>query len=63
MSERSSGWSREFGEPVVVADGSKLVTLRDAANYITPFRKGIRLARMAGSDRQLRGFALFDPAQ
>ena len=35
MSERSSDWSRKFDEPIALADGGKLVTLRDAANYIT----------------------------
>ena len=35
MSELSSGWSREFEEPVALPDGRKLVVLRDAANYIT----------------------------
>ena len=29
------GWSREFEEPIQVADGRELVTLRDAATYIT----------------------------
>lgn len=36
MSERSSGWSREFDEPVVVADGGQLVTPRDAAKDPSP---------------------------
>jgi hypothetical protein len=35
MSERKSGWSREFDEPIALPGGGKLVTLRDAANYIT----------------------------
>jgi hypothetical protein len=35
MSELSSGWSREFDEPIALPDGGKLVVLRDAANYIT----------------------------
>ena len=35
MSEQSSGWSREFDEPIALPDGEKLVVLRDAANYIT----------------------------
>jgi hypothetical protein len=29
------GWSREFAEPIRLADGRELVTLRDAATYIT----------------------------
>jgi hypothetical protein len=28
-------WSREFEDPIVLPDGRKLVTLRDAATYIT----------------------------
>jgi hypothetical protein len=35
MSERSSGWSRKFDEPIALADGRRLVTLNDAATYIT----------------------------
>jgi hypothetical protein len=35
MSERKSGWSREFPEPIALPDGGKLVVLRDAAAYIT----------------------------
>ena len=35
MSERSSGWSRKFDEPIALADGRRLVTLHDAATYIT----------------------------
>jgi hypothetical protein len=35
MSERSSGWSRKFDEPIALADGRGLVTLHDAATYIT----------------------------
>jgi hypothetical protein len=35
MPEQRSGWSREFDEPIAVPDGGTLVTLRDAADYIT----------------------------
>ena len=35
MSERSSGWDLEFDEPIALERGCKLVTLRDATNYIT----------------------------
>jgi hypothetical protein len=35
MSEPSSGWGREFDEPIALPDGRKLVLLRDAASYIT----------------------------
>jgi hypothetical protein len=28
MSKRSTGWSRKFDEPIALADGGKLVTLR-----------------------------------
>jgi hypothetical protein len=32
-------WSREFEDPIVLTDGRKLVTLRDAATYITKLPK------------------------
>jgi hypothetical protein len=32
-------WSSEFEDPIVLADGQKLVTLRDAATYITKLPK------------------------
>ena len=35
MSEPSSGWGREFDAPIALPGGRKLVTLRDAASYIT----------------------------
>jgi hypothetical protein len=35
MSELSSGWSRQFDEPIALPDGGKLISVRDAANYIT----------------------------
>jgi hypothetical protein len=35
MPERKSGWSRQFEEPIALARGDKLVTLREAAAYIT----------------------------
>jgi hypothetical protein len=35
MSERSSGWSRKFDEPIALAGGRRLVTLHDAATYMT----------------------------
>ena len=28
-------WSRKFEDPILLPDGRELVTLRDAANYIT----------------------------
>jgi len=34
-----SAWFREFEDPIVLADGRKLVTLRDAATYITKLPK------------------------
>ena len=33
------GWSREFEEPIQVADGRELITLKDAATYITRLPK------------------------
>ena len=35
MSEPSSGWGREFDEPITLPGGRQLVTLRDAASFIT----------------------------
>lgn len=35
MSESKSGWPRKFEEPIALPSGSKLVTLCDAASYIT----------------------------
>jgi hypothetical protein len=35
MAERRTGWSREFDEPIALPNGRKLVTLQDAAEYIT----------------------------
>jgi hypothetical protein len=32
-------WSRTFYEPIALPNGRKLVTLRDAANYITKLPK------------------------
>jgi hypothetical protein len=39
MSKHSSGWSRKFDEPIPLPSGRKLVTLRDAADYITGLPK------------------------
>jgi hypothetical protein len=33
------GWAREFEDPIVLPDGRKLVTLRDAPTYITELPK------------------------
>jgi hypothetical protein len=35
LKEPSSGWGREFEEPIALPDGRKLILLRDAASYIT----------------------------
>jgi hypothetical protein len=35
MAEHKSGWRREFDEPIEVPGGRRLVTLHDAASYIT----------------------------
>jgi hypothetical protein len=32
-------WSREFDDPIILPDGSQLVTLLDAGNYITGLAK------------------------
>jgi hypothetical protein len=39
MAERKQGWSREFEDPISLPDARKLVTLRDAADYITGLPK------------------------
>jgi hypothetical protein len=39
MAERKQGWSREFEDPISLPGGRKLVTLRDAAHYITSLPK------------------------
>ena len=39
MSDHSSGWGRQFDEPIELPDGRKLVVLRDAAGYITALPK------------------------
>jgi hypothetical protein len=33
------GWSREFDDPIVLPEGEKLRTLRDAAPYVTDLPK------------------------
>ena len=33
------GWSTPFDDPIVLPDGRKLVTLKDAADYITKLPK------------------------
>src|SRR6202035_3803885 len=33
------GWSREFADPIVLPEGEKLRTLRDAATYVTGLPK------------------------
>jgi hypothetical protein len=35
MRKTSSGWSREFDDPIELPNGRQLVTLGDAGNYIT----------------------------
>ena len=32
-------WSKQFDEPIILPDGRELLTLRDAANYITKLPK------------------------
>jgi hypothetical protein len=34
-----TGWSREFEDPITLPNGKKLITLRDAADYITSLPK------------------------
>jgi hypothetical protein len=40
----TTDWSREFGEPITLPKGHQLVTLRDAALYITKLPKAEHLA-------------------
>jgi hypothetical protein len=35
----AKGWSRRFFDPIILPDGRKLLTLRDAATYITGLPK------------------------
>jgi hypothetical protein len=39
MAKRSTGWHREFDDPMELSDGQKLIMLRDAASYITALAK------------------------
>jgi hypothetical protein len=38
----ATGWAREFEDEIILPDGRKLVTLRDAATYVTKLRKRSR---------------------
>jgi hypothetical protein len=42
-------WSKRFYDPIILPDGRKLLTLRDAATYITELPKA-RCCRMANRD-------------
>jgi hypothetical protein len=47
-----NGWQRKFEDPIPTPDGRKLVTLRDAANYITNLpKKESDLPEVANGDR------------
>ena len=37
-------WDQRFSEPILLADGRKLRTIRDAANYVTRLPKAEQLA-------------------
>jgi hypothetical protein len=45
------GWQREFEDPISLPDGRKLLTLKDAAEYITGLPKKESTAGMANGDR------------
>ncbi|WOH53898.1 hypothetical protein [Bradyrhizobium sp. sBnM-33] len=45
MSERKLGCSREFDEPIALADGGKLATLRDAARRAARPRRALQQTR------------------
>ena len=36
---KARAWQREFDDPIDLSDGKRLITLRDAANYITALPK------------------------
>jgi len=42
---RVTDWSREFEEPIPLPKGRQLVTLRDAATYITKLPEAEHIAR------------------
>ena len=47
-------WSASFEDPIILPDGRKLLTLKDAADYITKLpKKEVRLAGMADGNRGL----------
>jgi hypothetical protein len=35
----ANGWSRQFEDPIILPNGRKLITLRDAATFITKLPK------------------------
>jgi hypothetical protein len=37
---RTLSWDQRFFDPIILPDGKKLITLRDAARYITGLPKG-----------------------
>ena len=37
--DQGMGWSARFFDPIILPDGRKLLTLRDAAEYITKLPK------------------------
>ena len=40
-----------FGDDIILTDGRKLLTLKDATDYITKLQERIRIAGMANGDR------------
>jgi len=40
-------WSTLFGDDIILTDGRKLLTLKDATDYITKLQERIRIAGMA----------------
>jgi len=39
------GWNRAFGDPILVSFGRKLVTLKDASDYIMKLPEAVHEAR------------------
>ena len=56
MQSSARGWQRAFDEPIVLPRGQKLVTLHDAATYITklPKKESAWARRDQGADASCR---------
>lgn len=50
-------WQRKFEDPIPLPNGRKLLTLRDAADYIRPPKEGSRFTGLASRNRGAVGVA------